>query len=725
MNLLAPEVVGPLSVCSTSVEVRGNIAGATVEILVNGNIASSHVSTVADNFYSIGAVLQANQKVTARQTFSGATSPDSLPVIVESVPSQLSALTVQTNLHSCGRAMWASGAVPGANVQALIGNQAVGSANSANGDAVIICNPTVPTGQNLTLRQTACNNATASQVTPVAVAPPPLPAPQIQQPLIECQNSISIAGVVDGAYVEMYRNNDTVPEQTFIFGLSQEWFWIKPLANNDVIKVRQGFSCKQPGPPLETASPFGSATVQPISKLNAPQFLADACPGTTYVTLGSLIPGARVVLSQNGQEIGQTDAPSVTYTFTTPPLQAGATLEAHMEMCGGKKGPSAKTTVASQPQSPLGLKISDPYACAAHVYVKVTGYPGNYLVFISNQNGQQISAYHNLIGFDALIPVSPSLVAGEQITVNLQGCGGNWTKFGPFAVIAGAPPQPVFVQPVQAGYTFCEIASPAAGSIINVYTATNQWLGSAISKGNLESTGVPLSATLQVGQQLHCTQTLCGVPGKPTPNVTVTKQHPKAPVLLQPPNGAHNVDLQPVFQWKDPGAGTPASADSFHIQAMPGAGVNASVAVTSFQPSVPLNQGTTYHWQVTATNSAGQASSAMFGFETKLPPKANLHFMPPITSSVGDFPRDTLFVISIEVINGGNAASQPYSVRFEIRDHTDSILYDHATDAKPALGPGANTLASATIQIHDPNTVFLHAFLLVNNQQIESAFRAV
>jgi hypothetical protein len=497
-----------------------------------------------------------------------------------------------------------------------------------------------------------------------------------------------------------------------------------------VIKVRQGFSCKQPGPPLETASPFSSATVQPISKLNAPQFLAVPCPGTTYVTLGSLIPGARVVLTQNGQELGRTDASSVTCTFTTPPLQAGATLEAHMEMCGGKKGPSAKTIVASQPQSPTGLKVSDPYACAGYVYVAVSGYPGNYLVFISNQNGQQISAYHNLIGFDALIPVSPSLVAGEQITVHLQGCGGNWTEYGPFAVKSGAPPQPVFVQPVEAGYTFCEIDSPAAGSIIDVYTATNQWLGSAISKGNLESTGVALSAALQDGQELHCTQTLCGVPGKPTPNVTVTKQHPKAPVLLEPPNGAHNVDLQPVFQWKDPGAGTPASADSFHIQAMPGAAVNATVTGTSFPTPVPLDQGTTYHLQVTAINSGGQATSAMFSFKTKLPPKADLHFVPPITSSPGGFPRLESIEISIEVINSGNAPSQAYSVSWLLLDSTNSPSPPHqlaniTVASNSGLGPGGSTFANWLIPLPDSGTVWIHAYLYVNNQQIDHAFIAV
>jgi hypothetical protein len=83
-------------------------------------------------------------------------------------------------------------------------------------------------------------------------------------------------------------------------------------------------------------------------------------------------------------------------------------------------------------------------------------------------------------------------------------------------------------------------------------------------------------------------------------------------------------------------------------------------------------------------------------------------------------------VFSIEVINGGNAASQPYSVRFEMRDHTDSNqIATPTTDVMPALGLGASTLASATIVVNDANTVFLHAFLLVNNQKIDSAHLSV
>src|SRR3954447_17791388 len=123
----------------------------------------------------------------------------------------------------------------------------------------------------------------------------------------------------------------TVPEQRsepgrqVIFSVSEEFRWIKPLVKNDVIRVRQGFSCKQPAPPLEMPSTYATATVQPVSALHAPEFVGVLCPGSTFVVLKHLVPGARVILSQNGVELGETDAPGVTHTFAVPALKAGAT----------------------------------------------------------------------------------------------------------------------------------------------------------------------------------------------------------------------------------------------------------------------------------------------------------------------------------------------------------------------------------------------------------------
>ena len=530
MNPLAPEVVGPLSVCSKSVEVRGNIAGATIEIVVAGNVVSSHVSTTPDHLYPIGATLLANQQVTARQKSGGQTSADSLPITVQAAPSQLSALTVRTHLHTCGRGVRVTGAAPGAKIDVTIGGQQIGAGVAAKGWVDVVYDAGAAASQALTLQQIACNNLTATQTTALPVTfTQPLSTPVIETPLFECQSRITISGIADGAYVELYRNNGTTPEDRFVFSTAEEFRWIKPLVKNDVIRVRQGFSCKQPAPPLETTSAYASATVQPVSSLHAPKFISVPCPGSTFVTLAHLVPGARVIISQNGVELGETDAPGVTHTFAVPALKADATVTAYMAMCNGKS-PTATVHVGTGAVAP-DIVVSPPYACASFVVVDALGTQGNYLVYITNKAGQQISPYHNLIGYFTLVPVFPSLVAGDQISVHVQACGGAWKVYGPTTVLA-SPPQPAILQPVFAGYNYCHVAA-VAGFVLDLYV-NNVWRESAISQGVDDATIFTLPAVFHAGDQISCTMTVCGIPGKPTPPVTVTLAPPEHPVLARP-----------------------------------------------------------------------------------------------------------------------------------------------------------------------------------------------
>jgi hypothetical protein len=730
MRPLAPEVVAPISACSNSVEVKGNIAGATVEILVNGNVASSHVSTNPDSFYAVGVTLLANQKVTARQTISGQISPESLPVTVQAAPTHLSALTIPTHPHTCGRAVRVTGAVPGAKIDVLIGAQSVGAAIAAGGTVNIKYDPVLASGQKLTVTQIACNNVTATQSSPAAVAPPSsLPAPVIGGPLIECQTRITIGGVVDGATVELYRNNSSTPEDSFTFAVGKEWFWIKALVKNDVIKVRQGLSCKKAPPPLETHSPYASATVQPVSALHAPKFLSTPCPGTTYVSLAHLVPGARVILTQDGDELGQTDAPDVNFTFTVPPLKAGARLEAHMEMCKGK-GPVASVVVSTQTVTPGALNVSPLYACASHVAIVFNGPPANYLVFLTNKNGQQISPYYNVIGLFGFIPVSPALIAEDVITFHIQGCGGAWTT-GPKSTVLSGPPPPTIQVQLWAGYNTCPVAA-MAGFILDVYV-NNVWRGSAVSLGIFQRTLVPLSVMLQVGDKVTCTQTVCGVVSKPTGPATVTKQPPQAPILLDPGDNTTDVVLQPVFKWNDPGAGTPSSADSFQLLVTTGnqTVINTPVASTSFTSPAPLLHGAGYAWSVTSVNSGGNATSTAFHFKTippPPPPTAVLKLVPPITTNVpgNAFPRGVVFAVTIPVHNSGNAASGSYSVVFEERtsDNTQAIAQPVTVQMQPLPAGGtASASTEAGIDASFSDAVRINASILVNGQVVDQAFR--
>ncbi len=616
MKLLAPKLVGPLSICSTSAEVQGNIAGASIEIKVGGTLASSHLSKWPGGLYPIGVPLQANQIVTASQSLNGNSSPDSPPITVQAAPSQLSPLTVTTSLHTCGRAIRVTGATPGAKIDVQIGAQNAGSGDAARGWVAVEYDPGQATGQPLTLNQSTCNNLTASQstVTPVESAMP-LPVPVIQTPLFECQDRITIGGVVDGAYVELYRNNESNLEDRFTFSISEEFRWVKPLVKNDVIYVRQGFSCKQPAPPLEITSPFATATVQPVSSLHAPKFVGILCPGSTFVMLTHLVPGARVILSQDGVELGETDAPGVTHTFAVPALNAGATVEAFMTLCNGES-PKATKQVGTGVVTP-GIAISPPYACASFVEVSVNAPDGNFLAYVTNKSGQQISPYENLIDFaNNLIPVFPSLVADDQITVHVLGCGGSWKDNGPATVLA-APPQPAIVSPVYAGYKSCQVAA-AAGFPLDLYV-NDAWKGSAISLGIDTRTTFTLPTAFQAGDRISCTMTVCGIVGKPTPPVTVVLQPPHPPILLDPPNRADHVLLQPAFIWKDPGEGTPAAATSYLLQVTQSGNsiINQPVSATSYTSPVMLATDTDYQWTVESINGGGHESApAPFSFST-------------------------------------------------------------------------------------------------------------
>jgi hypothetical protein len=490
-----------------------------------------------------------------------------------------------------------TGGVPGAKVEGQIGNQIVGAGDVIAGRVGFSYNPVLSAAQTMLLKQKTCNNLTSTQTTPGALPQPsPLLPPIIQEPLVECQDTITIGGVVDGAFVEMYRNGTL--EQTFTFSLSKEWHSIKPLQNLDKVEVRQGFKCKKDGPLLDSFSKKAVASVK--NKLGAPNILGNPCPGTTYLTISNLIPGARVVLLSDGKELGQTDAPDSTFTFTTPPLQAEAEISAHMVLCG-KNGPAGKTKIGVGIASPTDLKVSDLYACAAYVYVEVPGGgAANYLLFITNKAGQQISAYHNLIGYRKLVPVSPSLVAGDEISVNVLGCGASWQVFGPFPVSAGSPPPPKFVEPVVSHTHSVLVDSDHAGAIVDVFV-NSEWQGSGISIGTLDATVLHLQDELVTGDEIFATQTLCGKASKPSKTLAVKVPLPGHPRLLKPDIASQDVPITPVFEWSDPGAKQENKAKSFNLLVKQGNTIviSENTPNVQHQSNVLLQHDTDYNGRLT------------------------------------------------------------------------------------------------------------------------------
>ena len=92
----------------------------------------------------------------------------------------------------------------------------------------------------------------------------------------------------------------------------------------------------------------------------------------------------------------------------------------------------------------------------------------------------------------------------------------------------------------------------------------------------------------------------------------VTPAAPSAPVLTAPANGATNVSLLPMLTWT---AASEATSYAVYFGTTATPPFLANTTDLSFTPPL-LTVGTTYFWQVVATNSVGTTPSAVFSFTT-------------------------------------------------------------------------------------------------------------
>jgi hypothetical protein len=691
MPLIAPEVKGPISTCSKKVRIKGHIAGATVKVLVNGAQTASKVSNWPDDVFDINASLNAGDKITATQEFGGEASPESpLPAVVQHVPSTLANLTIPTHLHQCGTAVWTEGSVPGSKVEALIGSTVVGEGESIDGIARLKYYPGLGAGQSLALKQTTCNNNTKTTTSaPADPIPNPLPIPKIEEPLIECMTAIKISNITDGATVTIYR--DGIKDGSGAFDLSSlTWIGLSPLKEGELIEVDQSFTCgRRRGPdggePKSTyISGKANAKVQSAANLKKPIILKPVCPDATLITITNLLPSARVVLYKDGIEIGKTDTPESTFSFAAPPLGPNAKLTARMQLCG-KDGPLSEEVEVSEGNPLNYLNVSKLYECAAYIFIRNDLYLKGKIVYAKNKQGDIISAYHQANADRYLFPVSPALVAGDEITIVAIGCGGDQQEFGPFKVepLPERLPAPVIDAPVTQGSTGVEVISEFAGAILKVYV-DGVYRGQAVSRGEHSYTPVGLTLPpLQLGQQVTATQSLCEKISEPSKPETVVIPPPQVPQLIQPANNASGVPAKPtVFKWSDPGANTSAAATTFYMSLYKGNSLILNYAGQNPQTDEDLSYNTKYTWKVDSANSTGNTTSPTFSFKTEPEPEpepepeeppqqgAVLKFGSSLYGSydgitqVWPVPANTAFYLCIIVANIGNATSDPYTIEF-------------------------------------------------------------
>jgi hypothetical protein len=504
--LTPPLVVAPLSECSTQARVQNQLIGATVAIFANGAHVGGGVATWSDEVFPLTAPLIAGHVVTAKQTFGGSTSPATPPadgVIVQKKPPVVGTVGFSSQLWNCGQCLHLDGMVPGATINVWVGGALAATGSSVDGTVRLGLSVPLSSSKTVSAQQTACG--IVGTMTPGPTPSPwpreqALPTPTIDTPLKECERSVTVSNVLDGAVVTLTRTAG--PPAGGCFDYSAEYFTLAPLVLNETVTAEQAF------PPCGSKSLQTHAKVGPAQPVPVPTVVGPLCAGGTIVTVSGLTPGCELRVLANGVVIAEGGAGNATAEIIVPPLAANAAVTAEQQLCSFWSAASPGVTVNPRPATIPNPTVPGPlYACGAVVRVtNVT--PGSAVAVHSQLLGGEIG-WQVVSGTFADIPVSPQLILGDHIFATEVACGG--TPIQSNHVLVRRVPRiapPMIAAPVDDCMRSVTVIHVIPGAHVDV-EVNGAWRGSAIAGAT--SVEVQLSGVLHVNDLVRARQRLCAV----------------------------------------------------------------------------------------------------------------------------------------------------------------------------------------------------------------------
>jgi len=513
MSLLPPVVVGPLSVCSSSVRVQGQLIGATVDLFQDGANVGGGAATWPDQVFNLksGVTLKAGaaHPVTATQTLGSMTSPPSpAPVIVQTKAAIILPVSCETHIYECGQCLSFNGMVPGATVQVTVGGVVRGTGTAADGSAQIGLSPQTSLGETLVAQQTACG--TPGPKTNLAPPDPlpggkrQLPPPTVNGPLQACMVAVNIGNVTDGAQVVMTETPAPGFTEQACFSFPGAWFQCPPLTQGSSVSASQSMPKCQ----VKSAS-SPSVPVGPPTPVPPPTVVPPLCAGTTTVRLTGLLPGSPVEIFQDATSLGTGSAPASTFDFGVPPLAGNSEITATQELCGNVSLHSNQVKVDPAPRTlPTPVVAGPLFQCGAAVHVSNL-HPGATVYVWSTLLGAPIGS-RAVYSTQADVLVAPVLLAGDDIFATQNGCGHVSSNSAPVVVAPLTQPAPPIVLPaVEACMRSVTVGGAVIpGAHVDVYV-NNVWRGTAIATAAVVE--VPLPGSLKVGDQVKARQSICGI----------------------------------------------------------------------------------------------------------------------------------------------------------------------------------------------------------------------
>ena len=349
-----PAIIGPVSACSSAVQVVGQSPGSRVRIYIDDDPepVGNQVVDWANDYVAIDqSRLSPEQQLRATQQKPGGAESKRAPAgepVEEAINGNvhLPGPPESDPIVKCAQALHVRGCCPGARLEAWQGGSLLGHVTAVGDDVEITFDPgeRVKSGSGVEVRQRICTSPTTeSTVSAQPVLPPTverltLAAPTIVEPLERCVTLVKVTGIVPGALLQLLRDGAVI----FDSPSAHETVNIRVPA----MKIGQRFHTAQALPLCEYSGKVAQADVVELNDLVPPKIDGPTCPTPHLLTLSRLKPGATVILLANGNEIGRW----VAGDFSMPvdvDLPARATLTARQELCGKVSPPSRKYPVTS------------------------------------------------------------------------------------------------------------------------------------------------------------------------------------------------------------------------------------------------------------------------------------------------------------------------------------------------------------------------------------------
>lgn len=444
-----PTIKGTLSECSRSVKFENAERGADIILLRTRNGITQEVGTAPSITTSSGFVeiqdpnenFQGRDSVSVYQRKGADKSPPSSPSIEvqwSSASSSSNPPVVSGHLYQCA-SLIALSMRSGIRVEVHAGSSVIGSGQAdSEGIAFITVNSGLPgVGTELFAQQTTCSNPPVPIGTPTflgKVEPNPvvqpqgrLPAPTIVKGLYECSASVTMDNVLPGAFVFLKGANWwmrawSTGSTSFPIALPVH------LKKDEQFEVRQeiGTSCEvQSEPHIETVGAF--------QKPDKPALDPIACKTAGFIHAKNLREEATIQIEVTDLNTGTIKSFPAVATHSednlpVPSFPDKASVRIRQKECEAEEErfwsewsePQTVNTVTRMEQPSI---VGDLFHCQKTIEVENISPLAGKLIVKSRKHGSISSnptwAYKNPM----FIEVSPSLEAGDEITVVHDACG--------------------------------------------------------------------------------------------------------------------------------------------------------------------------------------------------------------------------------------------------------------------------------------------------------------